>query len=174
MNTNEVEPSKGQEIGTPTLRVEKKIENSTPQKAETAQEQHKKKMIEQQELLRKRNEYKKILRENVEMLELQYKELELSLKIHDLQQVRTKLLEVEDQRLKSNDIAERSHLTRATVIHHLNNLMERGLVISKNNKYLLRENNFEELLEDIEKDFTRIFKDLKRKARELDKELETF
>lgn len=80
----------------------------------------------------------------------------------------------EDQRLKSNDIAERSHLTRATVIHHLNNLMERGLVISKNNKYLLRENNFEELLEDIEKDFTRIFKDLKRKARELDKELETF
>ncbi len=76
--------------------------------------------------------------------------------------------------LKSDDIAERSNLSRATVIHHLNNLMERGLVISKSNKYLLRESSFNDLLEDIERDFFKIFKDLKKKADELDKELENF
>ena len=74
--------------------------------------------------------------------------------------------------LKSDDIAERSNLTRATVIHHINNLMERGLVISKNNKYLLRESSFNDLLDDIERDFFKIFKDLKKKANELDNELE--
>ena len=77
-----------------------------------------------------------------------------------------------DNLLKSDDIAEKSNLSRATVIHHLNNLMERGLVISKNNKYFLREDSFEDLLLDLEKDFFKIFKELKTKAKELDKELE--
>lgn len=78
----------------------------------------------------------------------------------------------DDKRLRSDDLAEKSNLSRATVIHHLNNLMERGLVISKNNRYLLRENSFNDLLGDIEKDFFKTFKDLKKKAIELDEELE--
>ena len=80
----------------------------------------------------------------------------------------------QDQKLKTDDIAQKAHLSRATVFHHLNNLMERGLVISKNNKYLLRESNFENLLEDIERDFSKTLKDLKLKAKELDKELDNF
>ncbi len=77
-----------------------------------------------------------------------------------------------DKKLRSDDLAEKSHLSRATVIHHLNTLMERGLVISKNNRYLLRESSFNDLLEDLEKDFFKTFKDLKKKAIELDRELE--
>ena len=46
MNTNEVVNSKESEKGSSSLRVEQKVENSATQKAETAQEQHKKRILD--------------------------------------------------------------------------------------------------------------------------------
>ena len=48
--------------------------------------------------------------------------------------------------LSSDQLAERANLTRGTIIHHLNNLIEQGIVICKDNKYYLRVNNLEELI----------------------------
>ena len=73
--------------------------------------------------------------------------------------------------LSSDELAVRANLSRATVIHHLNKLQESGLVITHNNKYLLRVDNLENLVSEIKKDIMRTFEDLQDIARDLDEEL---
>jgi len=73
--------------------------------------------------------------------------------------------------LSSDQLAERANLTRGTVVHHLNNLIEQGIVICKDNKYYLRVNNLEELIKNLRSDIDEVFNELKEMAEELDKEL---
>ena len=73
--------------------------------------------------------------------------------------------------MSSDEIALKSNLSRATVIHHLNKLIESGLITIENNCYILRENNLEDLVEEIKKDTLRIFQDLQLMAEEIDEEL---
>lgn len=74
--------------------------------------------------------------------------------------------------LSSEQIAQRSDLSRATVIHHINSLIESGVVVYQAGKYTLRVHNLEELVVQIQRDIFEIFKDLKDMAEELDRELE--
>ena len=73
--------------------------------------------------------------------------------------------------LTSDEIALRSHLTRATVIHHLHKLIESGLIIPYENKYILRVDNLESLILELKKDIIRTFEDLQDLAKDLDEEL---
>ena len=73
--------------------------------------------------------------------------------------------------LSSDEIAFRSHLSRATVVHHLNKLKMTGIVLSAQNRYFLRVDNLETLVEEIKKDINRIFLDLDSMAKEIDEEL---
>ncbi len=73
--------------------------------------------------------------------------------------------------LSSDDIALKSHLTRATVIHHLHKLQESGLVMNHENVYILRVDNLESLVSEVRKDVLRAFQDLQDVAKELDEEL---
>ncbi len=73
--------------------------------------------------------------------------------------------------LTSDEIALRSNLSRATVVHHLHRLIESGLVITYKNRYLLRVDNLENLVLEIKKDLLRTFGDLQDIAKELDEEL---
>jgi len=73
--------------------------------------------------------------------------------------------------LSSEQIAQRSHLTRATVIHHLSKLINSGIVVEKNKKYVLRDNNLENLIKKIEKDVLFTFKKLKEVSKGIDREL---
>lgn len=73
--------------------------------------------------------------------------------------------------LTSDEIAERAHLSRATVIHHLNKLIESGLVVPYKNKYILRVDNLEELVEEVRKDIMKILEDLRIMAEEIDDQL---
>ena len=50
--------------------------------------------------------------------------------------------------LSSDEIAARANLSRGTIIHHLNKLVDSGLIISYQNRYLLRVDNLEELVPD--------------------------
>jgi len=77
----------------------------------------------------------------------------------------------EGDSLSSEQIAQRSNLTRATVIHHLSRLMDSGLIIEKNKKYILRINNLENLTNEIEKDIVSTFKKLREISREIDRDL---
>ncbi len=73
-----------------------------------------------------------------------------------------------DKPLTSDEIAYKLGLSRGTVIHHINKLIESGIVIHQNNRYMLRVNNLEVLVDEIKKDAERAFDDLKRVAKEID------
>lgn len=73
--------------------------------------------------------------------------------------------------LTSDEIAEKLSLSRGTVVHHINKLMEAGLVVHEGNTYFLRVNNLSELIEEIEKDLKRTLEDLREAARSIDSKL---
>ena len=73
--------------------------------------------------------------------------------------------------LTSDELAFSLGLTRATVVHHLNNLMDAGLVVHDGHGYWLRDPRLESLLEELRKDLDRTIDDLKRVAKEIDEPL---
>lgn len=75
------------------------------------------------------------------------------------------------QTLTSDDLALRLSLSRGTIVHHINKLMESGLVIHEGNRYILRVENLKTLIEEVEKDIKRACEDLKEVAKEIDDRL---
>lgn len=75
------------------------------------------------------------------------------------------------QTLTSDDLALRLSLSRGTIVHHINKLMESGLVIHEGNRYILRVENLKTLIEEVEKDIKRACEDLKDVAKEIDDRL---
>lgn len=77
-----------------------------------------------------------------------------------------------NQPLTSDHIADKLGLSRGTVIHHINRLIESGIIVHQKNQYLLRVDNLETLVDEIRKDLTRTIDDLKKVAEDIDKWLE--
>lgn len=75
------------------------------------------------------------------------------------------------QLLSSDELAERTNLTRGTIIHHISHLIESGLVTQHENRYMLRVENLETLIEELQRDLNRVFEDLTTMAQELDDQL---
>jgi len=73
--------------------------------------------------------------------------------------------------LSSDEIADKLRLSRGTVVHHINKLIELGLIINERNKYFLRVENLEQLIEELKKDADRMYTDLKNVAKEIDARL---
>lgn len=70
--------------------------------------------------------------------------------------------------MSSDELATQLSLTRGTVIHHLNKLMEMKIVEVRNYKYLIKGNTLLKVVDDIEKEMTRMLEELKKKASEID------
>ncbi len=75
------------------------------------------------------------------------------------------------QGLSSDEIAERTTLSRGTVVYHLNKLMEVGIVLEANNKYYLKHETLEEISESIRDEVNDAFDSLSHISRNLDKKL---
>lgn len=75
------------------------------------------------------------------------------------------------EKLSSDELAARLDLTRGTVIHHLNKLMDSGIIIKDKNRYLLRVDSMQELIKEIRKDIKRTVDDLEEMACLVDKTL---
>jgi len=73
--------------------------------------------------------------------------------------------------LSSDELAFKLELSRGTVVHHLNKLMQSGIVINQHNRYLLRVDNLKSLVDEIRKDIKRTIDDLEDIAIEIDKTL---
>ncbi len=73
--------------------------------------------------------------------------------------------------LSSDELAFHLGLTRATVVHHLNKMMESGLVVSNENKYVLRNASLAGLLDELEADYSRATKELKKIAIKIEEDL---
>lgn len=70
--------------------------------------------------------------------------------------------------LTSDELAYRLKLSRGTVVHHINKLMQSGIVIHEGNNYLLRVSSLEALMEEIQGDIDRTITRLKHVAKEID------
>lgn len=75
------------------------------------------------------------------------------------------------QALSSDELSIRLDLSRGTVIHHINRLIDSGLVVHEKKKYLLRVNNLKELIEEVKRDIDRTCLDLKEVADDIDRRL---
>lgn len=73
--------------------------------------------------------------------------------------------------LSSDEMAEKLNLSRGTVIHHINTLMDAGLVVHEGNRYMLRVDNLSELISELEKDIDRTLSDLREAAQSIDERL---
>ena len=75
------------------------------------------------------------------------------------------------QTLTSDELASKLSLSRGTIIHHINKLMESGIVIHEGNRYTLRVENLKTLIDEVEKDIRRACDDLKEVAMDIDERL---
>ena len=71
----------------------------------------------------------------------------------------------------SDELALKLSLSRGTIIHHVNKLMESGFVVHEGNTYILRVDNLKSLIDELEKDIKRTCEDLKDIAKEIDERL---
>ncbi|MBS3116525.1 helix-turn-helix domain-containing protein [Candidatus Woesearchaeota archaeon] len=76
-----------------------------------------------------------------------------------------------NEALSSDNIAEKLHLSRGTVVHHLTKLIGAGLVVREKEGYLMRENRLQKVVEDIQRDMESVFAELKDVAKEIDERL---
>lgn len=82
-----------------------------------------------------------------------------------------KALRTKGRGLTSDELAAQLDLTRATVIHHLDGLMDAGIVDSNRGIYQLRVDSLEDLVEQIKEDVSKTLDDLQDVARHCDAEL---
>ena len=73
--------------------------------------------------------------------------------------------------ISSDELAYRLNLSRGTVIHHVNKLMESGIVVHYRKRYILRVASLKELIVEMEKDMIRACENLKDVAKEIDEKL---
>jgi len=73
------------------------------------------------------------------------------------------------KQITSDEIAAKLKLSRGTVIHHMNKLMEAGIVVANRDGYILREDNLELLISEIERDLKKTDTDLKMIAKDIDR-----
>jgi len=73
--------------------------------------------------------------------------------------------------LTSDELADYLNLSRGTVIHHVNRLIESGLIVHEGNKYILRVDNLSDLIDEVEKDIKRTLEDLRVAAGNIDTRL---
>ena len=76
-----------------------------------------------------------------------------------------------NQGLSSDEISNKTRITRGTVIHHINKLMDSGMIISQKNKYKLRTRTINKLIKEIEEDVEETFKEMEKIAKKIDKKL---
>ena len=71
--------------------------------------------------------------------------------------------------LSSDELAENLELSRGTVIHHINKLMDAGLVVHHKSNYGLRMERLGMLIAELERDLDSTLKNLKEVAIDIDK-----
>lgn len=74
--------------------------------------------------------------------------------------------------LSSDELSEKIGLTRGTMVHHLNNLIQSGLVVHREGRYELRGMSLQRTVQEIQRDINRIFENIEHVARSIDETLD--
>ena len=73
--------------------------------------------------------------------------------------------------VSSDDLAQKVGLSRASAVHHLNRMTSSGLVVRRDGLYRLRAENLESTVIEVQRDIARIFENLRRIARDVDRSM---
>ncbi len=73
--------------------------------------------------------------------------------------------------LSTDDLATSCDLSRATVLHHLEKLIEAGLVIKEKEGFMMRESTLERVVKQMQRDVDQIFNELEEVAKEIDNKM---
>jgi len=71
----------------------------------------------------------------------------------------------------SDELAYMYGLSRGTIVHHLNKLMDSGIVINQRNHYQLKRDALNSLIVELEKDVNKTLTEIKTIAKELDEQI---
>ncbi len=70
--------------------------------------------------------------------------------------------------ISSDELALKLGLTRGTVIHHINRMMDAGIIVVNENRYYLRVSNLKKLISEIHKDLEKSLYEIEEIASEID------
>lgn len=73
--------------------------------------------------------------------------------------------------LSSDDIAHATDLSRATALHHLEKLVEAGLVLKEKDGYIMRESTLARVVKQMQHDVNQIFSEIEEVAKEIDNKM---
>ncbi|MBT4539970.1 helix-turn-helix transcriptional regulator [Candidatus Woesearchaeota archaeon] len=73
--------------------------------------------------------------------------------------------------MSSDELGNKLHLSRGTIVHHLHKLKSSGIVVFEDKGYMLRVNKLKRLITEIEEDMKRTMTEMKEIAEEIDKKL---
>ena len=73
--------------------------------------------------------------------------------------------------LSSQELADLSHLSRATVLHHLDKLIESNIAKEINHKFILIDPNMNSIILRLKKEMNEFMDEMDRVSKKLDKEL---
>ena len=76
----------------------------------------------------------------------------------------------EHKPMSSDEIADFTNLTRATVMHHMNKLMESGLVLTERERNFLRD-DIDKIIDDIETDVMTTLNEVKKITKRIKQQL---
>ncbi len=77
----------------------------------------------------------------------------------------------ENRLVNSQDLADKSHLSRATVLHHLDKLIESNIVIERNHEFRLIDSNLNSMILRLKKEANEFLDEMEKISKKLDKEL---
>jgi len=73
--------------------------------------------------------------------------------------------------LSSQDLADKSNLSRATVLHHLDKLIESNIVMEKNHEFELIDSNLNSIIIRLKKEMNEFLDEMEKVSKKLDEEL---
>ncbi len=77
----------------------------------------------------------------------------------------------DNKQVNSQDLADRSHLSRATVLHHLDKLIESNIVMERNHEFELIDSNLNSIISRMKKEMNDFMEEMEKISRKLDEEL---
>ena len=77
----------------------------------------------------------------------------------------------DNKQVNSQDLADRSHLSRATVLHHLDKLIESNIVMEKDHEFELIDSNLNAIILRLKKEMNDFMVEMEKMSKKLDEEL---
>ena len=77
----------------------------------------------------------------------------------------------DNKQVNSQDLADRSHLSRATVLHHLDKLIESNIVMEKEYEFELIDSSLNAIILRLKKEMNDFMVEMEKMSKKLDEEL---